>query len=316
MIVEICQKNSLLSLVDNSLVTIYSIPAKNVNPADLLAKLATNQEYAFLFEKGQNEQYAILGFDPLLKVYFDDQFAYIQSRDSNEIEKRNIINPLDLLEEILSLYQAAFSAVSFDLPFLGGFVGYMGYGACIYFDKISQQAKDLYGIPRAYYCFYDTSIVVDYLREQIHIVSLRASEYIEMIVDEINKYCQQNQNELAAYYVNTLNNKANFDQRNIFDQVDISFSKKEYEDAFEQCKELIKQGEVFQIVLAQRFSLECTADPLDVYKTLAFTNPSPYQYYLRFPDFIYIGSSPETFLCCENGTLSLAANCWHSAARK
>ncbi len=76
----------------------------------------------------------------------------------------------------------------------------------------------------------------------------------------------------------------------------------EYPKAVEVAKEAIRAGECFQIVVAQRFERETTADPLDVYRVLRTTNPSPYMYLLRFDDFDIVGSSPEAHLKVTSGT--------------
>jgi anthranilate synthase component 1 len=69
-----------------------------------------------------------------------------------------------------------------------------------------------------------------------------------------------------------------------------------YQKAVEQAKEAIRAGECFQIVVAQRFERATDADPLDVYRVLRATNPSPYMYLLRFEGFDIVGSSPEAHL--------------------
>jgi anthranilate synthase component 1 len=75
----------------------------------------------------------------------------------------------------------------------------------------------------------------------------------------------------------------------------------------DQSKDYIRQGQVFQIVISQRFSLPCRAAALDVYRVLQAINPSPYAYYLKIPGAAYIGSSPETFVRCIDGEMSLRA---------
>ncbi|WP_305786384.1 anthranilate synthase component I [Symbioplanes lichenis] len=70
----------------------------------------------------------------------------------------------------------------------------------------------------------------------------------------------------------------------------------DYQKAVESAKEAIRAGECFQIVVAQRFERATAADPLDVYRVLRATNPSPYMYLLRFDDFDIVGSSPEAHL--------------------
>ena len=79
----------------------------------------------------------------------------------------------------------------------------------------------------------------------------------------------------------------------------------DYQKAVESAKEAIRAGECFQIVVAQRFERATGADPLDVYRVLRATNPSPYMYLLRFDDFDIVGSSPEAHLkvsAAEGGT--------------
>ncbi|WP_127501390.1 anthranilate synthase component I [Actinoplanes solisilvae] len=70
----------------------------------------------------------------------------------------------------------------------------------------------------------------------------------------------------------------------------------EYQKAVDEAKEAIRAGECFQIVVAQRFERPTDANPLDVYRVLRATNPSPYMYLLRFDDFDIVGSSPEAHL--------------------
>jgi anthranilate synthase component I len=79
----------------------------------------------------------------------------------------------------------------------------------------------------------------------------------------------------------------------------------EYQKAVEQAKEAIRAGECFQIVVAQRFERRTDADPLDVYRVLRATNPSPYMYLLRFDGFDIVGSSPEAHLKVSAGRKAL-----------
>ena len=77
--------------------------------------------------------------------------------------------------------------------------------------------------------------------------------------------------------------------------------------AVEAAKEAIRAGECFQIVVAQRFERPTDADPLDVYRVLRTTNPSPYMYLLRFDGFDIVGSSPEAHLKVHRAGAGAAA---------
>ncbi|HKD97532.1 MAG TPA: anthranilate synthase component I [Micromonosporaceae bacterium] len=89
-----------------------------------------------------------------------------------------------------------------------------------------------------------------------------------------------------------------------------------HQKAVEQAKEAIRDGECFQIVVAQRFERPTRADPLDIYRVLRMTNPSPYMYLLRFDDFDVVGSSPEAHLKVTGGRALLhpiAGTRWRGA---
>ena len=78
-------------------------------------------------------------------------------------------------------------------------------------------------------------------------------------------------------------------------------SSADFQQAVERAKEEIRAGEVFQVVVSQRFTMTTDADPLDVYRMLRATNPSPYMYLLRFADFDVVGSSPEALVKVTSG---------------
>jgi anthranilate synthase component 1 len=78
-------------------------------------------------------------------------------------------------------------------------------------------------------------------------------------------------------------------------------SSADFQHAVERAKEEIRAGEVFQVVVSQRFTMTTDADPLDVYRMLRATNPSPYMYLLRFADFDVVGSSPEALVKVTSG---------------
>jgi anthranilate synthase component 1 len=74
-----------------------------------------------------------------------------------------------------------------------------------------------------------------------------------------------------------------------------------YQNAVEVAKEYIRAGDIFQVVLSQRFDIDLSADPIDVYRVLRQVNPSPYMYFLRQPDLTIVGGSPEPMVQLLNG---------------
>ena len=88
-----------------------------------------------------------------------------------------------------------------------------------------------------------------------------------------------------------------------------------YQQAVEVAKEHIVAGDIFQVVLAQRYDLDLDADPFDVYRVLRQVNPSPYMYFVRHPELTIVGSSPEPMVQLLDGTGDLAADRRHPQAR-
>ena len=316
----ICQDNLIPTPTTSCIPAILTFTSDLGAPVDVFSRLSTDEKHAFLFESvegdGRLARYSFLGFDPLLTVIFKDQSAIIDYRDQTQTIKQTIDNPVKFLQELLSQYlkqleqikrQAnaeelhaieEFAKQVKDLPFAAGLAGYMGYNASSYLDKIPQQKKDILGVPEGYYGLYDGAIVFDHQYKRIHILSLRGQEHANSV---LTKILQKNQIKPLQ-----LNNTA-LDEKQIFNQSTASFSKEEYVQTLLRTKEFIKQGEAFQIALSQRFSINCQANTLNVYRLLQATNPSPYAYYLKYPEFVYLGSSPETFLQCRNGQLLLRA---------
>ena len=80
-----------------------------------------------------------------------------------------------------------------------------------------------------------------------------------------------------------------------------NFTREQYEEVVRHCQEYIKAGDIFQVVPSQRFQVETTAEPFDIYRVLRVVNPSPFLFYLPFGDFCLIGSSPEILVRVEDG---------------
>jgi anthranilate synthase component 1 len=91
----------------------------------------------------------------------------------------------------------------------------------------------------------------------------------------------------------------------LFEKTHGPFTQESFCQGVEHCKTLIREGELFQIVLSQRFSMPVTTDPINIYRVIRAINPSPYSYFLKFPQFVYLGASPETFARCENGQMTV-----------
>jgi anthranilate synthase component I len=185
-------------------------------------------------------------------------------------------------------------------PLTGGMVGYLGYDLVRRFERLPSLAHDDLELPELGMMLATDLVVLDHYEGSAILV---ANAIIE------------DGNAAAAYHhaVGRLDAMTTALSRPIppmistVDSVPIGdvHSRTEpgaYPKAVEVAKEAIRAGECFQIVVAQRFERETTADPLDVYRVLRTSNPSPYMYLLRFDDFDIVGSSPEAHLKVTGGS--------------
>ena len=129
----------------------------------------------------------------------------------------------------------------------------------------------------------------------------------EKIKDFGNKYFQiineihhlKTLTEINHFYLDSIKkNKKNF-------EIKSNISKKRFKDIVLKAKKHIRQGDIFQVVLSQRFEKNLTKDPLEIYRKLRLTNPSPFMYFFNYDDFQIIGSSPEILVRLRNNKVTI-----------
>jgi anthranilate synthase component I len=185
-------------------------------------------------------------------------------------------------------------------PLTGGMVGYLGYDLIRRFERLPVLAEDDLGLPELGMMLATDLVVLDHFDGSAILVANA------ILPDELGA---DDEAVMAAYHhavgrldaMTTALSRPNPPMISTVDAVaaDSYLSRTpegEYPKAVEIAKEAIRAGECFQIVVAQRFEKETAADPLDVYRVLRTTNPSPYMYLLRFDGFDIVGSSPEAHL--------------------
>jgi anthranilate synthase component 1 len=180
-------------------------------------------------------------------------------------------------------------------PFTGGAVGYFGYDMVRTVEEIPNTAVDDLGIDDAVLMFYKTVLAFDHLRHQIHIISNiiveESADTIEMqyskAVDEIRRIEALLRSPLEPLPVTAREGEV---------VVRSNFEKQDYLNAVSAAKEYIAAGDIFQVVLSQRFEIDLPVAPFEIYRALRIVNPSPYMYFLKMPDSSIVGSSPEVLV--------------------
>ncbi len=282
-----------------------SYSADFTTPVALFDRLSRSARDAFLFEStegdGRLARYSFLGVDPLLVVEFDETHAHVEYHADNLDNTREsfaIDSPIDFLRTLLKNNPVPSHPLIAEAPFAGGLVGYLGYGATSFTEHIAQQSNSVSRVPIGRYGLYDSFVLFDHQYRQVTFFSARGEQHINELVHRSLMHSQ-----LPPFRLDM----PKLSKDDLFKNVTGPFTRESFVNAVLTAKEKVLEGEVFQIVVSQRFSVPISAPPIDVYRALQATNPSPYAYFLKCPGFSYIGSSPETFVRSNEGQVLLRA---------
>lgn len=214
-------------------------------------------------------------------------------------------DPLYEIKKIMSGFK--FVKIN-NLPrFCGGLVGYVGYDAVRFFEKIPDKNRDDLKVPDFLFLLADTLLIFDHIQHKIKIVSnayvgKKSAAKIEKAFDFATKKIEHIE-RLLRKSIQLPKKKISNQNRRL--AIDSNFGKEEFKEVVKNTKKYIKEGDIIQAVLSQRFRIKSKADDLDIYRALRSINPSPYMFYLKFKGIKLIGSSPEVMVRCEDGKVEL-----------
>ena len=268
-----------------------SVIADFLTPVSAFLKLEKDRPYAFLLESVEGGEtlarYSFLGCDPFLVCrYRKDQ-------------------PAAEFMQNLRTTLGRFKSVTIPNlpPFTGGAVGYFGYDMVRTIEDIPDTVRDDLGVDDAVLMFYKTVLAFDHLRHQIHIIS-------NLLVDESKEpldvqYAQATEEIHRIESILRTSIEPPVPATSTEELVVRSnFEKNDYLNAVTKAKEYIAAGDIFQVVLAQRFEVDLKTSPFEVYRALRIVNPSPYMYFLKMPDTSIVGSSPEMLVRIQGNDVS------------
>ncbi len=261
------------------------IKAKS-SPEALFEKAYKEEPYSFILESiihTKRGRYSFLGGRPFIILKNTGEVIDFEIFGEKYKEKGN---PFSKLRELMSLVDS----YPYIPGFSGGAVGYLSYDAVRFFEKIPDENPDEIKTPDTYFMFPSEIILFDHKDDTVDIIIYNNDGEAKRI-EELTKIIKNSQEE---DYTLTEGNEIKFTG---------NFTKEEYCDAVEKAKEYIFAGDIFQVVPSQRFKAPIEKEPINIYKALRLTNPSPYMYYLRFNDLYILGSSPETLIKLEAGGL-------------
>jgi anthranilate synthase component 1 len=255
---------------------VRELSADAITPVAAFAALSPDNAEAFLLEsveRGENVgRYSFVGFDPRRSIRFD------QTTPEPAKLLRDEVRPLRVYNE------AALP------PFHGGAVGYFGYGVAGWSERIPDSHGDGGNIPDARLVFFDNIVVFDHVRQRLYVIANLFTADPHASIEAANARIDRAIERLRRANLELLA----FPPRPEPVPFEASMERPAFEAMVREAKEEIIAGEIFQIVLSQRWSTEFpAADALTLYRALRSVNPSPYMFLLRTAECTLVGASPE-----------------------
>ena len=279
-------------------------------PVSAMLKLARNARYSFLLESVEGGavrgRYSIIGMNPDLIWKVEGQQASINRRAiANPAGPFEVIAlpPLEALRALLA--ESRIKLAEDAPPMAAGVFGYMGYDMVRLMEDLPVPNTDVLGLPDGMLIRPTVMAIFDSVRDEVTVTSpvyvekgvasrvayARAQERVNEIVDALDRPLDhlalrgEDTPPIAAPKSNT--------------------SPEGYKAMVLKAKDYITAGDIFQVVLSQRFETEFTLPPFALYRSLRRVNPSPFLYYLDFDNFSVIGSSPEILVRVRDGKVTI-----------
>jgi len=262
-----------------------TVSADCLTPPGLFSRLVDRGD-CFLFESAEGGEqwgrFSILGISPACRATASGRHTQLQFRDGREELFDGDI--LDWLRD--QVIGQAFIAAD-DLPFAGGAVGYFGYQLVSRFEDIPANLPDPVNAPESAFLLVDRFMVFDNLKGTLTCCVRLPDDQHEEAENVLNRMeASLYEGEMAAVL------KLDADP-DLSDPPVAQTTQADFEAAVARAREYIHAGDIFQVVLSQRFSKPLNCTPFDVYRAVRHINPSPYLFYLHIGETTLVGSSPE-----------------------
>ena len=279
------------------------VMADLLTPVSAFLRTTKDAEHAFLLESVEGGErlarYSFLGKDPFMVIRSKGGRVFVEKQEGIEEREESF---LEVVRELMAQYE---SPDVDGLPrFSGGAVGFLGYEAAAWFEPslephwrtVDVESDDVQD--DAAFMVFDTVLAFDHVKHRILIIAntpvfdgcdLRekyegAQSKIQAVEKELS--LSESGESMATETDSRLEWTTNTTQET-------------YEASVRRAQEYIRAGDIYQVVLSQRFDAETDVDPFTVYRTLRYVNPSPYMYFMRIGELSIVGSSPEMLVRVE-----------------
>lgn len=280
----------------------YEVLADSVSPIQIMSALAGLSETCFMLESVENSEqwgrYSFVGVCPKMEISIRNGMATVTENDA--ATETPVQNPVAFLSAIADARRAP----QFDgKPKLtGGLVGYFGYDTVRYLEpRLAHPPLDDLQMPDCHLFLFDELVAYDHLASRaIVILNIQAGEDLERAYAACGHRAQMLASMIEHFVPSPEKRPAQTGDL----AVSSNLTREAYLENVRRAKDYIREGDIFQVVLSQRFEVENPPDPFDVYRCLRSANPSPYLYYFRCKDYQIAGASPEMLVSVQNGVVS------------
>jgi len=274
--------------------------ADTLTPVSVFLRLRKQASYPFLFESveggEQLARYSFLGKNPFQVLTFQNNEVSLSKKDSSQVLDEGYY---DALKRLLSAHKEPKFP---DMPLLtGGAVGYSSYDTIRQTEFLPNTPEDDLNLPDAIWAFYDEIFAFDHVKHRIVLIKtvftkgLNDNE-LHLAFNQANDSLVRMEHELFEPY----DAQTPFSLTN--ETVQSNITPERFHEMVDKAREYIYEGDIFQVVLSQRFKNRFEGDRFMLYRALRMVNPSPYLFYLDFDEFALVGSSPEVLVSVQGKT--------------
>ena len=268
----------------------------------LIAEIPYSPDSSVLFDKFADEPWSVF-LDSNQPEAIHGRYDIISSRPKVCITSKNNKNNIDSWSDSLSVPGDPFSILKeylqvnkskdqeLKLPFIGGAIGYFSYDLGRSLEKLPTIAEDDLSLPDMKVGIYSWAIIVDHNKKKSVLLG-----------DKTELRMQRDWNDLLSYVVDKTPLKKRQEFK-VLSDVTSNMSEETYAQAFAKIKSYIREGDCYQVNLAQRFNALIQGDPWQAYCMLRTINPSPFSAYLNYKDFQILSNSPERFLSVKDNVV-------------
>ena len=282
---------------------IYKVKAcKDYKQIENIFNLMLVEKNSFIFESVEKGtirgRYTIIGSNPD-KIWDINKNVITEKFEG----KKRIINekPLNFLNNLVHRFDIK---VPKGIPEMSAMlVGYFSYDIIRYIENIPDRCKDELGIPDVRMARPKNLIIYDNFKKKLYFIE---NVYAET---KIKNYFEKYQSIKRQF--NTFEDYSNiklpikFTYKKNTNKIKSNVTKNQFKNYVKKAKEYIARGDIFQVVLSQRFERKINKTPLEIYNHLRLSNPSPFMFYFNFDDFKIIGSSPEILVRLRNNQITV-----------